>query len=95
MFGTLVIQLPAGHTGGALVVRHKSETKVFDFEDDCDTYNSDDEIKQAADKKIDLSYSRLQLHHQLECNNRTPTVKGHTANFELFSYGGLIILSGY
>ena len=34
MFATLVIQLPAGHKGGALVVSHKGETKVFDFQDD-------------------------------------------------------------
>ncbi|CAL4248109.1 unnamed protein product, partial [Meganyctiphanes norvegica] len=34
MFATLVVQLPADHTGGALIVRHKDQTKVFDFEDD-------------------------------------------------------------
>ena len=28
MFATLVVQLPAGHYGGALVIRHKGETKV-------------------------------------------------------------------
>ncbi|CAL4077784.1 unnamed protein product [Meganyctiphanes norvegica] len=32
MFATLVIQLPSGHEGGALVVTHKGETIVFDFE---------------------------------------------------------------
>ena len=31
MFATLVIQLPAEHTGGELVVQHNREEKVFDF----------------------------------------------------------------
>ena len=31
MFATLVIQLPAEHTGGELVVQHNCEEKVFDF----------------------------------------------------------------
>ncbi|CAL4121567.1 unnamed protein product [Meganyctiphanes norvegica] len=34
MFATLVIQLPADHMGGSLIVRHKGKTKVFDFQDD-------------------------------------------------------------
>ena len=34
MFATLVIQLPAEHTGGQLVVQHNREEKIFDFADD-------------------------------------------------------------
>ncbi|CAL4069379.1 unnamed protein product, partial [Meganyctiphanes norvegica] len=44
MFATLVIQLPACYKGGALTVRHKGETKVFDFEDEYfDNYSDEDE----------------------------------------------------
>lgn len=32
MFATLVIQLPAGHKGGALVINHKGYTEVFNHE---------------------------------------------------------------
>ncbi|CAL4149531.1 unnamed protein product, partial [Meganyctiphanes norvegica] len=42
MFATLVIQLPANHKGGALIVRHKGETKVFDFKDGYIDDDSDD-----------------------------------------------------
>ena len=31
VFATLVIQLPAEHKGGELVVQHNGEEKVFDF----------------------------------------------------------------
>ena len=31
MFATLVIQLPAEHTRGELVVQHNREEEVFDF----------------------------------------------------------------
>ena len=34
MFATLVIQLPAEHSGGQLVVQHNREEKVFDFAKD-------------------------------------------------------------
>eukprot|EP00803_Ostreobium_quekettii_P000681 evm.model.scf_314EXC.6 EVM.evm.TU.scf_314EXC.6 scf_314EXC:28582-31329(-) len=33
MFGTLIVQLQAGHEGGALVVTHKGESKTFAFAD--------------------------------------------------------------
>lgn len=45
MFATLVIQLPAGHSGGALVIRHKGETKVFDFEDDSRDFEDESEYE--------------------------------------------------
>ena len=34
MFATLVVQLPAEHTGGELVVQHNGKEKTFDFADD-------------------------------------------------------------
>ncbi|CAL4201705.1 unnamed protein product [Meganyctiphanes norvegica] len=48
MFATLVIQLPASYKGGALTVRHKGETKVFDFENDYVDY-SDEELDDESD----------------------------------------------
>eukprot|EP00752_Nemacystus_decipiens_P002127 g2029.t1 len=40
MFGTLVVQLPTaqGHTGGALIVRHRSKQRVFAWEDPDGSY---------------------------------------------------------
>lgn len=40
MFGTLVVQLPTaqGHTGGALIVRHRGKERVFAWEDPDGSY---------------------------------------------------------
>ena len=40
MFGTLVVQLPTaqGHSGGALIVRHRSKQRVFAWEDPDGSY---------------------------------------------------------
>jgi 2OG-Fe(II) oxygenase superfamily len=36
MFGTLVVQLPCRFTGGALTVKHNSESKTFELSDKCE-----------------------------------------------------------
>lgn len=34
MFGTLIVQLPAEHTGGTLVVEHAGQSRIFEFSKD-------------------------------------------------------------
>ncbi|CAL4068991.1 unnamed protein product, partial [Meganyctiphanes norvegica] len=85
MFATLVIQLPAGHEGGELIVRHNEETKVFDFE-----YESRNNFYFTAFfadcehelKKI-IGGHQLVLIYNLICKNSQATLQPNDDNIKL------------
>ncbi len=83
MFGTLIVQLPAGHKGGALAVRHNGEEIVWETERDSNTQihycafyaDCEHELKPVTSGwRLVLVYNLVRKHAQIISQNT-----GHTA----------------